>query len=119
MQPPAPPTQFETNTLQAYQFLSQMRMRANGLNDPVHSCVRKCLDLSELSENKRGTRQHINRLQEDEREKKCLEFCALKYEELGRKVTQHVNRREIMKMQAELIQQMQARAMDQAAMMRK
>ena len=65
------------------------------LNAPVESCLSKCVDLSDLYTNERQKKHVMNRLKEDEKEKKCLEFCASKWDELNRRLTQTLTRREI------------------------
>ena len=102
MQPLPPPTPFESNMLTAYQMLSQVRMRNSMLNTPVGSCLDKCVDLSDLLKNARSKKETMIRLKEDENEKKCLEFCAMKWDELNRGMVQLLTRREVASVQREV-----------------
>eukprot|EP00759_Apiculatamorpha_spiralis_P010897 PhF_6_TR18041/c0_g1_i1/m.26898 len=117
MQPLPPPTPFEMNTLGAHQFLAQMKLRNNLLNEPVTNCLRKCVDLSDLLENKRSVGQtKMARIKEDEVEKKCLEFCSLKWDELHRRISMHLQRKEIMNIQMEMMADMKKQAEAQNGM---
>lgn len=105
-----PPTPFEINTLGAYQMLTQLRMRTTILNEPVTNCIGKCLDLNELMDNTRKNQSTMQKLKEDEKEKKCLEFCSLKWEELQRRVSTHLTRREVTSVQMDLMNKMMLEA---------
>ena len=99
-------------------MLSQLKMRATMLNEPVSNCLGKCLDLNEILENTRKGGNTMSKLKEDESEKKCLEFCAMKWEDLQRRVTTHLSRREVASVQVDMMNDMRRMAEEQQAGMR-
>mmetsp|Transcript_24738 Transcript_24738/g.38552 ORF Transcript_24738/g.38552 Transcript_24738/m.38552 type:complete len:119 (-) Transcript_24738:19-375(-) len=112
MQPIPPPTAFEADIQNAYQLLSQVRMRTGILSTSVHSCMDKCLDLTGLGETTKKVKS-VNRVAEEEKEKKCLEFCSMKWDELYRRSNQVLTKREITSIQTEMFNQMREKAQAQ------
>ena len=118
MQPPPAPTSFESDTLNAYQYLSQIRLRSAILSTPVASCIDKCTDLHALGS---GTAKlkSMNHVKEEEKEKKCLEFCALKWDELHRRSMQVLTKKEITGIQTEMFNEMRKSAQAQFDLLQK
>jgi hypothetical protein len=95
MQPPPPPTPFETNLMQSYQILAGARMQSAIMHQSVPMCINKCLDTEELYTLMRTNNAPIKyRLEKDLEEKKCIEHCGAKWDELYRRTVMRLNQRE-------------------------
>jgi hypothetical protein len=107
MQPPPPPTPFEVNVSQAYQMLGQGRMQSALLNHSMVQCIPKCLDTEELYTLLRTTQAPIKyRLEKDLAEKKCVENCGAKWDELYRRAVMKLNQQETSRVQTVAMQRM-------------
>jgi hypothetical protein len=95
MQGPPPPTPFETTLIQSYQILGGARMQSAILHQSMAACFTKCLDTEELYTLLRTNEAPIKyRLQKDLEEKKCIENCGAKWDELFRRTVTRLNQRE-------------------------
>ena len=89
------PTPYEAMLTQTYQILSGARMQSAIMHQSVTSCVKKCLDTEELYTLLRTNDAPIKyRLQKDLEEKKCVEHCGAKWDELYRRTVMRLNQRE-------------------------
>lgn len=107
MQPPPPPTPFETNVAQAFQMLGQGRLQSAMLNHSMVQCIPKCLDTEELYTLLRTTQAPIKyRLEKDLAEKKCVENCGAKWDQLFQRSVKKLNDQETNRVQTAAMMQM-------------
>ena len=78
----------------------------------------KCLDLTGLGQNTTKIKS-INRVKEEEKEKHCLEFCAMKWDELHRRSNQVLLKKEIASIQIDMFNQMRVRAQAQMELLQR
>lgn len=111
MQPPPPPTPFEANLTQTYQVIGGARMQSAIMHQSVTECIQKCLDTEELFTLMRTTEAPIKyRLQKDLEEKKCVDVCGAKWDELYRRSVMRLNQRETQNVQFKAMMQMAQQA---------
>ena len=87
-------------------------MRSAILSAPVAGCIDKCIDLKGLGENTKKMKS-MNLVKEEEKEKKCLEFCSMKWDELHRRSMQVLTKKEIAGIQMDMFNEMRKNAQAQ------
>ncbi|KAG5469361.1 hypothetical protein LSCM1_02577 [Leishmania martiniquensis] len=108
MQPlPPPMTPYEENITRAYQYLNSARMQSAILFSSTTFCIDRCLDTQELYTLMRTTNAPISyRLQKDMEEKKCVQNCSAKWDELFNLTLTETNERAVNEVQANTISKM-------------
>lgn len=115
MQPPPPMTPYEEHITQSYQILNQLRVQTGLMHSSTTFCIDRCLDTEELYTLLRTKNAPIRyRLDKDVAEKKCVQNCSGKWDEMFRmtlmvsneKAVQEVQQNAMLKM-TEAMQQQQ------------
>lgn len=100
----------EANLVNAFQTMSQVRMQCSLFHDSAMRCIDKCMDTSELVTNKRASLKPAERLKLDKEEKDCLSGCGAKWDDMFRRQTLALNRRETGRIQLEFMKESMAAA---------
>ncbi|KAG5469008.1 hypothetical protein GH5_02287 [Leishmania sp. Ghana 2012 LV757] len=108
MQPPPPTmTPYEEHITRSYQYLNGARMQSAILFNSTTFCIDRCLDTQELYTLMRTTNAPISyRLQKDMEEKKCVQNCSAKWDELFNLTLTETNERAVHEVQANAISKM-------------
>lgn len=115
MDPPAQKTPFEQKATEAYRILTQLRMQSAMTNGNLGFCFNRCLDTDELYTLFRSQNAPISyRLKKDMEEKKCIQHCSSKWNDLFPLVVSENNERLVYEVQSRVLQDMM-RAMSQGA----
>ncbi|AIO01386.1 hypothetical protein LPMP_330930 [Leishmania panamensis] len=105
--PPPPMTPYEENITRSYQYLNGVRMQSAILFSSTTFCIDRCLDTEELYTLMRTTNAPISyRLQKDMEEKKCVQNCSAKWDELFNLTLTETNEAAIRDVQASAIAKM-------------
>lgn len=100
-------TRFEEQATQAYQLLSNARMRSAMMYSSAMFCMDRCIDTEELYTLLRTTKAPIRyRLQKDLEEKQCVQHCGAKWDELLRMTMMSTNERATQEVQANAMMNM-------------
>lgn len=107
MNPSAQKTPFEEKATEAYRILNQLRIHSGLINRNLTFCFEHCLDTDELFTLFRSKNAPISyRLKKDMEEKKCIQHCSSKWNDLFPLVITENNERFVYEVQAKVLQDM-------------
>lgn len=109
MDPGVPKTPYEEMATESYKILSQLRFRSGTIIRNLSFCFDRCLDTEELYTLYRSQNAPISyRLKKDMEEKKCIQYCSGKWDDLLPQIVTESNERIIYETQAKVFQKMLA-----------
>lgn len=107
MDPGMPKTPYEEQATESYKILSQLRFRSGAIIRNLSFCFDRCLDTEELYTQYRSQNAPISyRLKKDMEEKKCIQYCSGKWEDLLPQIVTENNERIVYEVQAKVFQNM-------------